>query len=337
MKRVDMKRFIIILNCLLLFSTGLLLAQSVQEQPMREKILEWEKQLEVQFNLRSVFLNKSDSLNSAIQNLKGEKRLNVFQRQQLENLFKISQQNDAKLRQVDHEIIRQENQYQIDLKNIVGSYEQKIDSMLTTQKQNPAKFEASAINELAGLKSVRDFYLKKLKPRFIQKVPENTISISEFDSYQKIRQKADLLKDHEEKIREQKRLLSSQTADLENELKLRSRMNELVTDTYLMDFNPEIPSQSVLAVDEKSGSNATFNNDNIFREGYMETDTTPLDATDILILYADVSEVSTLDLEQYIQRLRLVEKQLGNSADSLQIKANQFYQAAEMKKKEIEK
>jgi len=336
MKRVKMKRLKIILNCLLLLSAGLLLAQSKQEKQWQEKIFELEERIESQINLRTKLLHTSDSLTSTIQNLKSEQRLNVFQRQQLEQLLKSSQVTNQQLKKIDQEIIQVEKLYQNELHIIIQWYEQKIDSMLTIQKMNSTRLEKLAIKKLAGLKAERDYYLKKLKPRIIQKVPDNIITISELDSYQKIKQKADLIKDHEEKIRKQKQLLSSQTIDLENELKLRNRMNELISDTYLMDYNHEIPSQSVLAVDEKSGRNLALEFNDATFGGWATTETAPVDATDILILYADVSEVSTVDLEQFIQRLRLVEKQLGKSADSLRVKADLFYKAAEKKRKELE-
>ena len=70
---------------------------------------------------------------------------------------------------------------------------------------------------------------------------------------------------------------------------------------------------------------------------FSSTALSPIDAADIFILQTDVSEISTLDLEQYIQRLKIVNKQLSKSADSLQIKADQFYKAAEKRKMETGK
>ncbi len=332
-----MRRKIIIVSFLLILTTGLLLAQSGQQKQWQEKIFEREKQIENQITARAKLMYISDSLASAIQILKSEKRLNVFQRQQLEQLLKSSQVNNQQLKKQDQESIQSEKLYQDELQIIIGWYESKIDSLLTLQKMNPKKITESAIKKLTNYKTERNQYFKKRKPRLIQKIPDNKVSIGEFDSYQKIRQKADLLKDQEEKIRKQKQLLASQTADLENELKLRNRMNELISDTYLMDYDSDVPLQSAMAMDEKSGRNQNLDFNEAVFAGYSATETSPIDATDILILYADVSEISTIDLEQYIQRLRSVEKQLGKSADSLQIKANQFYQAAEKKKKETKK
>jgi len=334
-----MKRLFIILNCLLLLSTGSLLAQSGQGKLWEKKIFEREKQLEIQIALRTKLLHTSDSLTSAIQNIKTDRSLNVFQRQQLEHLLKTSLENSKDLKHLDHEIARLENQYQTKLKNIVAWYEQQIDSVLndTIEGSISKKKQKLAYEKIKKLKTWRDFYSKKMKPLSIKKVPGSTVAIDEFDSYQKIKQKADLLKDQEEKIRKQKQLLSNQTADLENELKLRNRMNELISDTYLMDYNTELPSQSVLAIDEKSGTNKTLDYNEIRSDAFYATVPSTLDAADVLVLLVDVSEVSTLDLEQYIQRLRLVDNQLGKTADSLQIKAKQFYQAAEKKKREIQK
>ena len=336
-----MKRIILllILSCVMLAFASLLFAQTENEKSLQEKVLKLEKQLDAQSNQRANLLHKSDSLAALVQELKNKESLNIFQRQRLEQLLKSSQLNNQQLISLDIEIANSKKQYQEMLTKIVEWYDQKIDNILdeADEKNKTSERQQVAYNLIRSLKAEQDIYVKKQTPQSLKMPPVSKVAINEFDSYQKIKQKADLLKDQEEKIRRQKQLVSSQTDDLENELKLRNRMNELISDTYLMDYNTELPSQSALAIDEKLGTNKTLDYDEIRGEGFLATAPSTLDAADVLVLLVDVSEVSTLDLEQYIQRLRLVDKQLGKSADSLQIKANQFYQAAEKKKREIQK
>ncbi|MCD4664125.1 MAG: hypothetical protein K8R68_02570 [Bacteroidales bacterium] len=332
-----MKRIILllILSCVMLAFASLLFAQ-IEEEPLQEKALKMEKQLDAQRNQRANLLHKSDSLATLVQLLKSKKSLNTFQRQRLEQLLKSSQLNNQQLVTLDVEIADSEKQYQGMLTKIVEWYDQKIDSVLdeADEKNITSEKQHVAYNLIRSLKVERDIYEKKQTPQSLKMPPVSKVAIGEFDSFKRIRQKADLLKDQEDKVREKERQVIQQINDLVNELKLRDRMNELISDTYLMDYNSEIPSQP--ATDKVWNENPTDYTE-INGGRFSSTALSPIDAADIFILQTDVSEISTLDLEQYIQRLKIVNKQLSKSADSLQIKADQFYKAAEKRKMETGK
>ncbi len=326
---------------LLFLSTGLLFAQSVDKLPTKAELALLENQNESLNIRRTALLAKNDSLTTSIQRLKKEKSLNIFQRQQLEQLLKKSQANDQQLVLLDQEIGQHDLLYQEKLKILVDWYEGQIDSLLSDQKSKSKKISKFLFEKIVALKTERNFYAKKMRPLLIQKLPEGAITIEEFDSYQKIKQKADLIKDQEEKINRQKALLSQQLAQLENELKLRSRMNELISDTYLMDYQTETATQLALSATENNEKSATnypswLENDEI-RSYALSQPSSSLDVSEKLILETNVSEIATIDLEHFIQRLQLMNRQLEKSADSLRTKALLFYQAAEKKKSETEK
>jgi len=157
------------------------------------------------------------------------------------------------------------------------------------------------------------------------------IRIEKTDSYQAIKQKADLLKDQEDKIRKQLKSVEKKVADLENELKLRNRMNELISDTYLLDR----PNETLLP---PAQANATREADQMFNT-IKNSELQNMSLSDIsnFLITTDVNVISNLDLDYYIQDLKHVKTMLNRSADSLHVEADQFYKAAEQKRKDLHK
>ncbi len=142
---------------------------------------------------------------------------------------------------------------------------------------------------------------------------------------------ADVFKDQEDKARKQMKLVEKRVKELQNELKLRNRMNELIADTYLMDQ----PTEKLLPQNQPRGANENAS--------YTGTDkstaqsSASFDAVDNLLLKADVSGISNLDLESQVRNLQQMKVRLNQSADSLHIVADQFYQAAEEKRQDENK
>jgi len=124
---------------LLFLSTGLLFAQSVDKLPTKAELALLENQNESLNIRRTALLAKNDSLTASIQKLKKEKSLNIFQRQQLEQLLKKSQANDQQLVLLDQEIGQHDLLYQEKLKILVEWYEGQIDSLLSDQKSKSKK------------------------------------------------------------------------------------------------------------------------------------------------------------------------------------------------------
>ena len=108
-------------------------------------------------------------------------------------------------------------------------------------------------------------------------------------------------------------------------------MNELISDTYLLDK----PNETLLPpaqVDANREVDQTFNT-------IKNSELNNMTLSDIsnFLITTDVNRISHLDLDYYVQDLRQVKTMLNRSADSLSVAADQFYRAAEQKRKDIYK
>jgi hypothetical protein len=193
------------------------------------------------------------------------------------------------------------------------------------------KLSQSQLEQLSKWNLERNEYLKKVKRNQIHLQLSKPIEIDQSDSYKTIKQKADLVKDQEDKARKQLTLVDKRVKELKHELKLRNRMNELIADTYLMDQ----PTEKFLPQNQPRGANenATFSGTDKSRA----PSSTSFDVVDNLLLKSDVSAVSNLDLESYIRNLQQMKVRLTQSADSLGLVADQFYQTAEKKRQDENK
>lgn len=278
---------------------------------------------------KSKLLQLGDSLAVPIQQLKSKQDLNIFQRLRMEQLLKSSQELDQKIVVINQNLDKLDREHQSVLRELVAWYNDQIERKMNaarTRKLSPVEQQ-----QLSAWNLERSQYLKKIRHNEIQLQLSRPIEIEESDSYQTIKQKADLLRDQEDKARHQMSLIDKRVQELQSELKLRSRMNELIADTYLMGQ----PTEKSLPQNQPRGAN-----ENVVFSG-ADNSRAPasasLDAVDNLLLKADVSGISNLDLESQIRNLQQMKVRLNQSADSLRVVADQFYQAAEKKRQDENK
>lgn len=275
---------------------------------------------------KSKILQLGDSLAVPIQQLKSKQDLNIFQRRRLEQLLKSSQELDQNINNVHQKMEQLDREHQSVLRRLLGWYDEQIDNMMNAAKAK--KLSPAEQQQLSAWNLERSQYLKKIRHNEIQLQLSRPIEIEESDSYQTIKQKADLLRDQEDKARKQISLVDKRVNELQSELKLRSRLNELIADTYLMGQ----PTEKSLPQNQPKGGN-----ENVVFSG-ADNSRAPasasFDVVDNLLLKADVSGISNLDLESQIRNLQQMKVSLNQSADSLRIVADQFYQAAEKKRQD---
>lgn len=289
-----------------------------------------EKQLAAQIELllieKEKYLQQSDSLAALIQQLKSKQDLNIFQRRRLEQLLKASQELDQNILAVDQKIEKADREHQTALRKLVAWYDSQIAQWIDSGKGK--KISQEQLERLATWQRERQEYASKIKQDQLQRQISRPIQIEESDSYHTIKQKADLVKDQEDKARRQMALVEQRVRALQKELKLRSRMNELIADTYLLDQPTEklLPQSQVRGANE----NAVFSDGEKSRAQSSAT----FDVVDNLLLKADVSGISTMDLESQLRNLLQMKARLAQTADSLGAVAEQFYQAAEQKRRD---
>ena len=326
-----MFKYIII--TLILLSSSLIYAQKVNEQLLKQQEQNLASQVQMATIEKSKLIQQGDSLATLIQDLKKKSSLNIFQRQKLEDLLKSSQQFEQDMIEIDQKIYALDHEHQLVLKQLIEYYDGAIEQIVAIQKKKRLQSaqQKAQYQRLTALRTDRDKYLRQIKSNLINVPMDGEIQIEATDSYQAIKQKADLLKDQEDKIRKQARAVEKKVADLENERKLRNRMNELISDTYLLDK----PNETLLPpaqVDANREVDQTFNT-------IKNSELNNMTLSDIsnFLITTDVNRISHLDLDYYVQDLRQVKTMLNRSADSLSVAADQFYRAAEQKRKDIYK
>ncbi len=322
-----------ILITLILFGNSLIYAQEINEQLLKQQEQNLASQIQIAIVEKSKLMQQGDSLATVIQDLKKKPNLNIFQRQKLEDLLKFSQQLEQKIFEIDQKMSLLDHDHQFALKKLIDYYDSEIEKIVDQQKIRslPEDQQKSEYQKLVALKIDRDKYLKKIKSNLINIPMDREIQIHVTDSYQAIKQKADLLKDQENKIRKQLKAVEKKVADLENERKLRNRMNELISDTYLLDK----PNETLLPPVQENATREVDQTFNTIKNSELEN----MSLSDIsnFLITTDVNRISHLDLDYYIQDLKHVKTMLNRSADSLAVAADTFYKAAEKRHKDIYK
>ncbi|MFZ5517621.1 MAG: hypothetical protein ACOY90_13320 [Candidatus Zhuqueibacterota bacterium] len=323
-----MKRILFGITIFLLLGS-LIFSQEMNEAAIEAKNGEFEMRIRLEERSSAGLQKQGDSLAVIIRELKADNSLNIFERQRLERLLRESQALDARAQAKRQELAKTKQDYQVFLGEAVAWFDDEIRKQLASIQnlKTPQQERQKRIDGIIALKERRKQYSQKLEPYELPAPVSSAIEIGEFDSYDKMIQKADLVKDQEEKARKQLAVLKEHAKEAENELKLRSKMNELISDTYLMEHQ----SETFLATSKADKGRMTDAEEGVYNSDISAESEILVTIFDDFLKF-DVSEISSMDLEFYLKNLNAMIAMMALSADSLQLKAEKFYRAAEMKR-----
>ncbi len=289
----------------------------------------------------SVLKNKKNILNDPlqqktvqIQELKNKNALNYFQRQKLEGLLKDSQDlsnrmvaYDSEMRKMSQGLVKTGNE-------LLTIYDSEIKKSLKNleTKDLSQEYRKTILQNIETLRRKKETIKSRTGQDDAIEIRTSQLRIKLDDTPKRIKQKADLLKDQEDKFRRLANRLNSQKEELKKELNLRNRIDDLVTDLALFDQQEEILGNLSTAegASRLTGADA-LNPDAEISQGLRAAETN-------LIFVGqkdfDFLTLSTEQLEEIIESLIEQEKQAEVKADSLGKQAETFYKAVKQSKKQ---
>lgn len=325
---MNMKRFLFSITIFLLHSS-LIFSQEMNQSQIERKNNDFEARIRSEERSSIALQKQSDSLAVMIQQMKADDSLNIFERQKLERLLKESQEIGFRVQAMQQALAKTRQDYQIFLRESIAWFDVEIQQLLLSIeiKRVGSEEKQKKVDDLLKIKKQRKEYSQKLEPQLIPALISNSVEIADFDNYEQIIRKADLVKDQEEKTRRQLAALKLHVKEAQNELNLRSKMNELISDTYLMEHQ----SETFLSTARAEDGRMTDANEGVYNSKLSPEEEILVTVFDDYFKF-DVSEISNMDLEFYLKNLKTMISKMVLSADSLQMKAEKFYRAAEVKR-----
>jgi hypothetical protein len=280
---------------------------------------------------QSELLAQIEHHNRQIHTLKKEGSTGYFQHQKLENLLKetLSLSRLAEQRELQlHALRRQRNSL---TSQLLQAYDLEIDRLILLSQDGDLPVSGRRAN-IAQVNALRQQKTEILTRAETSQPAVNliTITIDATDTPAQIRQKGDLLLDQADKLRNQFAELSSQEKDLQNELDMRIRISDLVTDLAIFDPQEEtLSSTSAAAAQDKTdqSTNPALETGSDFRADALTIDNLVVNPKDF-----DFTDLSANDLETVLDSLNQYQKRLQIQADSLAAQAKLFYQSAQEQK-----
>jgi len=268
-----------------------------------------------------------------IENLKTQKEISYLERQRLENLLKESQAHSEKITAIEDGLNDMVQENQALGKKLIQQYENEINKLLKRlEDKNTGLSEQKKIYAaIDNYREKKEHIQSKIDIRSLENIKINKLEISLDDTPKKIMQKADLLKDQEDKYRQLSQRLNTRKLELQKELKLRTRIDDLVTDLVLFDQQEE----SIANVESKSGQSIKDNETATDFSGPGSRGDLQSLPENVLVGPRDFNfnTLNNEELEDAIEILQKKSKQSEASADSLAKQAEKFYRAAELLKK----
>ncbi|MFQ5676256.1 MAG: hypothetical protein ACE5G1_10195 [bacterium] len=321
----------------LVASLALPIGLNAQENSMRaveQQFHEVESKLVALADERNEFKTILEKKAGEIQKLQNKTNLNYFQRQKLEGLLKDSQDLSTKIRSVDAKLTANNKKLKDLGRKLLEIYEFEIRKSLANleTKELAQSHRKTILKNIERLRRKKETVKRQINRKSPPEIRLSPLTIEPDDTPKQIEQKADLLKDQEDKFRALADKLAQQRKDLKKELNLRNRIDDLVADLALFDQQEEILSN---LSPQTSGSR----NLNIADESQASTDVGEAKVpgeTDLFFVGQkdfDFSVLSSEQLEEILLSLEKQEQRAKARADSLRKQADTFYGTAKELKK----
>lgn len=266
-----------------------------------------------------------------IQELKSKKELNYFQHQRLEALLKDSQTLAGQIEATDAELKESDKLLKKTGTELLSYYDSEIKSGLKKLENHKISKEMkeTLLLKVQTLRTRCEAIKQKIGYEEQPQIKISKIEIQSDDTPRQIEQKADLLKDQEDKYRNLSEQLAKQGSELQKEIEIRNRMNDLVTDLALFDQQDEALGN--LASESKTANvenGSLINPSNDFRASGSNQLAILVGQKDF-----DYGHLSTEQLEEVIVLLKKQQAEAATKADSLAKQAQSFYRTAKEQKK----
>ncbi len=261
-----------------------------------------------------------------IADLKSKGKPGYLEQQKLQALLEASQELGEKVAALEAELRDAKKSRSKRAQELLRLYDKEIAARLErAQEKSVSKPQKKTL--LKQIKILRQKRQQVREAAGIQPVSDiavSALSISPDDSPRQIRQKADLLKDQEDKLRRLAETLEERRTGLRQELDLRTRMGELVSDLALFDQQDEVLTEASTA---REAAQTGLTDTGPRERGQISAAESGLGLVGQKVF--DYETLSTGQLEELVARLAGQRQRAASQADSLAARAKAFYQAAE--------
>jgi len=273
-------------------------------------------------------------LAAKISDLKIKPELNYFQRRQLEEHLKASQELANEIENLNRRIFQLRNEAQPIREALVVAYDQQIAQLLQESQQAglSSSRKKNLLKQLTQIKGKRNSLQIQMDWELADSFKISEVEIHENDTPRKIQVKADWLKDLEQRLRTNAGKIERVVLNLKAEIELRDKMQEFEQELSLFNHRDETRALPVAAA--ITDQQITFERNNPPTGGPKSTGGTT-EKTALLPVFPnfgpenDIMNFSRSDLQAYIDSLGRRKVELLITADSLNRKAADFYRQAE--------
>lgn len=275
-----------------------------------------------------LYLHQMDSLSAEIDRIKQDDYQSYFKRRRLENMLR-------RFHEINTELIRVENE----LQTVKSAENRWLQLILKNNDDRGPKAIPSVKSKGSGTAAETSDSLDERYQDLIARLRPGSQDRSEIggrirlepnDTPRQIERKADILKDREDKLRAQAKLIREKIDQARGTTELRQRLGELLDDVSLFDHRDEPISpqrqstrDSKIAVTDMGSPGA--GSKTMKRPGLL-----PLED----LMKVDFKEMSDSEAEEIARKLEDLLQQVEKMAESLAIEAEKFYHAAKNRRNE---
>jgi len=307
----------------------------------RERLaVEMQTRLDSLESIRSKLLIQAESLARQMDVTRRKDLLSAGDHRLLERQLQQSQLLGSRVREIEDQKRTVLDQYRPVLETLIRSYQTEIEDLvrrMETEKESRQK-EALLVGFNDALKNKQRWEAKLSEPETGPGMASD-ISAKPWDTPRDLLMKGDLLKDREDGLRKEIRILDGRLSSLKNEERVRKKAEELAVGLHVFNENEELlgrespvgpantftgKGREVLVRDPQTGNGGLARVSHPAEESANRMIEDNPDRT---------SYRSLSDLQEYIGQLQGLKGRLQTQADTLQDQARRFYRAAGERRK----
>jgi len=279
---------------------------------------------------------EASKLSNEIARLKSKENLNRFQHSTLEDFLREAESLAQALAALNREIEeKREGFYRFIEKRTLEIDNEIRKTLERLENTNKKSRQKGLFGTIKNLREERQQLREKLPVELLIAIRYDEIEITPDDTPEEIREKADALKDTEDKFRFELTLIDQQITEIQDEADLRERMNEFLKDVaffdeadLLVDDDPVNPSRNAEGL-RASADFATSENSPDEEKSQFDVDLQTVQLLETNIpLPINLDTQTFEELEDWLQFLKKQQELLLKRADELAQKADTYYQKA---------
>jgi len=195
------------------------------------------------YNQLAELATESEIITQRIQMYQKVEDLNPRQHRNLEKQMRNAQTLEAERDEIQTVFRETLDQFQQGVQKLIQQMDLESDSLVNAPEQSDPQMKDQIVKRLQYLINKKQQWAQAIEPIIQNEIPAFSIRANEWDTAEKLATKGDLILDQEDRLRQEVQLIDKRIKSLEDEKRIRTRVEELASSMDIFNEEEELINQ----------------------------------------------------------------------------------------------